>query len=248
MGKELVFFRGTKQGVQIILDDSSSFPQVISRLKEKLESSAIFFVGSQVTINPGPRQLSKDEYSKLEEVFKEYKDLTYLGIEGNLQRVGVPQEEAHLAEIPSDERGNQQSKPSQAPTLGGEQIALARPVHSKSKTQYLTLGDEQSLLIRRTIRSGQSISFPGNVTILGDVNPGAEVIAEGDIIVMGTLRGTAHAGVKGREAVIAALQIACPQLRLGKFVAQIPEEKSNAWEPEIASVKKGKIVISKLRE
>lgn len=56
-----------------------------------------------------------------------------------------------------------------------------------------------TLYLRKTIRSGQSISSDGNILVIGDVNPGAEIIAKGDITVWGILGGIAHAGSDGRS-------------------------------------------------
>ena len=62
--------------------------------------------------------------------------------------------------------------------------------------------------VRKTIRSGQSINYPGNIVIVGDVNPGAEIYAAGNIIVLGTLKGVVHAGTNGNEkAIIAAFKL-----------------------------------------
>ncbi len=57
----------------------------------------------------------------------------------------------------------------------------------------------EAIFLQQTLRSGNSIHFPGHVTVLGDINPGAEIIAGGSIIVWGRLRGTAHAGAQGDE-------------------------------------------------
>ena len=56
-----------------------------------------------------------------------------------------------------------------------------------------------TVYIRRTIRSGQSISSDGNIVIVGDVNPGAEIIAKGDVTVWGILAGIVHAGSEGNN-------------------------------------------------
>ena len=74
--------------------------------------------------------------------------------------------------------------------------------------------DKNTILVQRTLRSGQSIRYGGNVVIIGDVNPGAEVTATGNIMVMGALRGVVHAGAGGDEkAVIMAFRLEPTQLR-----------------------------------
>ncbi|MCL5982630.1 MAG: septum site-determining protein MinC [Firmicutes bacterium] len=83
----------------------------------------------------------------------------------------------------------------------------------------------RSLVIKRTLRSGQGVHFPGHVTVVGDVNPGAEIVAEGDIFVFGTIRGIAHAGAKGdRKASVVALRLAPTQLRIADVISRAPDK------------------------
>lgn len=105
-----------------------------------------------------------------------------------------------------------------------------------------------TVTLNKTLRSGQRIEFEGNVLVLGDVNPGAEVIASGDIIVLGKLRGTAHAGAAGNQAAyIFAFQIHPVQLRIAGVIAREPEKtkRNRAIEihPEIARIKGEQIVV-----
>ena len=66
-----------------------------------------------------------------------------------------------------------------------------------------------------SLRAGKKIEFEGSVVILGDINGGAEVIAGENIVVLGILRGLAHAGAKGnKKATISTNGIDCPQLEL----------------------------------
>lgn len=101
------------------------------------------------------------------------------------------------------------------------------------------------LLLKKTVRSGQKITYGGTIVILGDVNPGSEVIAAGDILVMGKLRGIAHAGVKGdRSAIVAAFRLQPTQLRIADVFSRPPEgyiEKPQF--PEIARLKDDIILI-----
>jgi septum site-determining protein MinC len=107
------------------------------------------------------------------------------------------------------------------------------------------ISQEQTILVQRTIRSGQRVFYPGNVVVLGDVNPGGEVIAGGNIIVMGTFRGIAHAGALGKEdAIIAALHLEPSQLRIAGYITRAPEgDYSSAYQPEIARVQDGIVII-----
>ncbi len=93
---------------------------------------------------------------------------------------------------------------------------------------------------RGTIRSGQLITFDGNLVILGDVNPGAVIEATGNIVVMGLLRGVVHAGSDGnKEAIVAALGLNPTQLRIADIITRPPDEKGTSANqvPELAYVK-----------
>jgi septum site-determining protein MinC len=107
------------------------------------------------------------------------------------------------------------------------------------------ISQEQTILVQRTLRSGQRIFYPGNVVVLGDVNPGGEVIAGGNIIVMGTFRGIAHAGALGRiDAIVAALRLEPSQLRIAGYITRAPEgDYSTPYQPEIARVQDGIVII-----
>lgn len=113
-----------------------------------------------------------------------------------------------------------------------------------------------TLYLRKTIRSGQSISSDGNIVIIGDVNPGSEIIAKGDITVWGILGGIAHAGSDGNNyAKIRALKLNPVQIRIGEVFARRPDtinlpyiQKSSEYIPEEAFTYNGSIVIRKIHE
>lgn len=100
------------------------------------------------------------------------------------------------------------------------------------------------ILIHRTLRSGQVVQHPGHVVVIGDVNPGAEIIAGGDVVVWGKLRGIVHAGATGDDgAVVCALRLTPLQLRIGNHIARAPEGREGLPKrPEMASVQDGEIV------
>lgn len=77
-----------------------------------------------------------------------------------------------------------------------------------------------------SLRSGQKLEYDGSIVIIGDVNGGAEVIASENIVILGTLRGLAHAGAKGnKEAIIAANCIESPQIRISSIIKEIDKEE-----------------------
>ena len=83
----------------------------------------------------------------------------------------------------------------------------------------------------------------GSVVVFGDVNPGAEIIAGGNIIVWGRLRGVVHAGADGDEsAFVCALDLAPTQLRIARYITVSPSDKRRRPRPEVALVQQGRIV------
>ncbi len=105
--------------------------------------------------------------------------------------------------------------------------------------------DENTILVQRTLRSGQSICHDGSVVVLGDVNPGAEVSATGNIIVMGALRGVVHAGAGGDEdAVVLAFRLQPTQLRIANHITRPPDNETvDANHPEMARIRDGIVTI-----
>lgn len=96
-----------------------------------------------------------------------------------------------------------------------------------------------------TLRGGQALHYTGNIVVVGDVNPGAELVATGDILVFGRLAGIAHAGAQGDEAArIYALDLAATQLRIATFIGADESVKPRgASKPEAAMLRDGKLVI-----
>jgi len=104
--------------------------------------------------------------------------------------------------------------------------------------------DENTILVQRTLRSGQKIFFDGNVVVLGDVNPGAEIVASGNVIVMGVLRGVVHAGASGDEkAMVMAFRLRPTQLRISNHITRPPDEDAETDQPEVAKIRNGMVTI-----
>ena len=110
------------------------------------------------------------------------------------------------------------------------------------------LREGQTLLVSKTMRSGQCVRYEGNVVVMGDVNPGAEIAASGHVAIFGALRGLVHAGASGdKDAVIIALSLEPTQLRIADHITRPPD--GNKWcasnYPEIAHIKENVVVIDR---
>jgi len=106
------------------------------------------------------------------------------------------------------------------------------------------IGEFQTLVITRTLRGGQEVIHNGSVIIMGDVNPGAKVIAGGDIVVHGACRGIVHAGVSGNtQATITADKLLATQIRIADLIARAPDHLDKPECVETARIQDGIVVI-----
>lgn len=118
-------------------------------------------------------------------------------------------------------------------------------LHGIKKGFYKEIKSSETKFYKTSLRSGQKVEFEGSIAILGDVNAGAEVIAEENIIVLGELRGLAHAGAKGnREAIIAANKIDCPQIRIADKIKEFEKEDLEETKKYIYINEKDEIVLN----
>ena len=109
----------------------------------------------------------------------------------------------------------------------------------------------EALIIKATCRSGEMVRYPGDVVVFGDVNPGAEIVAGGDIVVLGTLRGLAHAGCEGDDkATIIALNLEAHRLQIGHHVGEPPRRQrpaktsSQSVNPKIAYLRRNSVFVA----
>ena len=132
----------------------------------------------------------------------------------------------------------------------GMRVLRVRPANEAAGDDLLErvpIEERATGVVKRTLRSGQRAGYDGNMVLFGDVHPGAEVVASGDIVVLGSLYGVAHAGAQGSDdAVVAALRLRPTQIRIGRFIGRPPEDESGAEEgPEIARVRDGQIIVER---
>tara|TARA_Y100000766_G_C18769620_1_gene537748 strand:- start:238 stop:900 length:663 start_codon:yes stop_codon:yes gene_type:complete len=112
---------------------------------------------------------------------------------------------------------------------------------------FATRENDENMTHVGVVRSGDKISSNGNLIIIGDVNPGAQISAKKNIYVWGKLCGVAFAGKNGEDnSTIASLYLNALQLRINKIIAIGPKEKPISNYPEIAIIESGKIIIKPL--
>lgn len=243
MVKPAVVFKGTRDGLVIVLDDESDFSRILGCLEERLDTARDFLQGGRVTVELGKRKLTLVEAKKLVRVLRNRRGLQVIGFQRDKQRVkilnGVIEPKSFLA-------GNREKNNTPGQENGDRAKEASPPAASSQKGQQNTEREGNTLFVRRTLRSGQSVSYHGHVVVIGDVNPGAEVVAGGDIIVLGALRGIAHAGGAGDDtAIIAALRLQPTQLRIADVFTRPPDDDDQSLPavPEVAFLRDGTIVI-----
>lgn len=210
--------RGTRNGMLLTLEPEYIWSQVLEVLAARLAEASTFFQGAVLSLDTRHRPLEPPEVEALRALLAPY--------------------EMTFKEVGSDQLNDPRALPSGA--------ARAQTAGETTPTLAIRASDVTTALVtRRTIRSGQRLRYESSVVIMGDVNAGAEVIAAGDVVVWGTLRGTVHAGYPGNEqAVVCALVLAPVQLRIGALASRPPEDGGlPPLTPEVASVKNGQIVV-----
>ena len=117
-------------------------------------------------------------------------------------------------------------------------------LHGIKKTFEKEIAISETKFHRGSLRSGQKLESEGSIVIIGDVNSGAEVMASDNIIVLGTLRGLAHAGAKGnKQAIIAAGLIDTVQIRIANIVKEIDRDEEPLHKQSYVSVVDDQIII-----
>lgn len=217
MSNHRVTIKGTSSGL-IITIGAGAWPGLMAELERRLSEKASFFKGGRVALRVGPRQLTRPQLETVGHI---------------LNRHAVS-----LWAVESESPGTQEA----AAQLGLETELSKRQVDNRSPS---SAPQGNSIVVQRTLRSGQVIYHPGHVVVIGDVNPGAEIRAGGSVIVWGRLRGSVHAGTgeAGETALVCALQLSPTQLRIGNYIAHPPaDEAGHEILPEVASVQDGQIV------
>ncbi len=136
---------------------------------------------------------------------------------------------------------------SEATQSAAADLGLSRDLESRRAADNdipvdTQLPGEDAVLLQRTLRSGHSVRHPGHVIIIGDVNPGAEIIAGGNVIVWGRLRGMVHAGAAGEEgAIVCALDLAPTQLRIAGHITISPSRRGKP-KPERAFIRDDQLI------
>lgn len=212
----LIQIKGLRDGLLVTLGDgewSVLHSSLISHIDEKTE----FFKGAKLALDVGNQELHVSEMTDLRDELSDREIILW----------------AVMSNSPTTENTAQM--------LGlATRLSKLRP---ETPVQVKPVSSEDSAMwVKRTVRSGVRLEYEGNVVVLGDVNPGAEVVAGGSVVVWGRLRGVVHAGATGdTDAVVCALDLSPTQLRIAAEIATTPERRSQPV-PEMARLKDGHLI------
>ena len=207
----LIQIKGLRDGLLVSLDDAPWETQ-LAALISQVDGQPSFFQGARLALDVASQILHVNDLVNLRDQLSERGIFLW----------------AIISESPTTEQTAQ---------LLGLATRISKPRPEESRTFAVEdLGEETALFLDRTLRSGTRIEFAGHVVVLGDVNPGAEIVAEGNIIIWGRLRGMVHAGSKGnRKAVLCALDFSPMQLRIADKASTAMKPQTQA-KPQIVHI------------
>jgi septum site-determining protein MinC len=219
-----ITIKGIRDGLLVTLGDGETWPATSRVLLTRIDQATDFFKGARLALAIGGRALSAADLGRLRD------DLS----ERNVSLWAV------LSDSPLTIKSAQAL---------GLNVALPTSTPARRDQPEPEVDSEverqEAAYVRRTLRSGRSVRHPGHVIVVGDVNPGSEIVADGDVIVWGRLRGTVHAGAGGdTQAVVCALDLSPTQLRIASCIAISPSRKGEP-RPEMARIKDGQIVAER---
>lgn len=224
--KALVTIKGVKDGIAVDIDEKADFYSVMENLRQKVSSGKRFFAGSNIKVYFKGRMLSKEEEDALSLIISQVAGVTISQQPTEKKRTPLQKDEKESEAVELVEEKEDKPPP-------------AKKNYTESNCAFYSTG----------LRSGQSIKYGGSVVVMGDVNPGSEIVADGNVIVMGSLKGLAHAGAGGDESCfVSALVMQPVQLRIAGVISSMPKAgtKKPEVKPSCAFIKDGKVCIAAL--
>ena len=251
--------------VAFVIDEDAPFNVVTTELKEYLASQSGLWSKGDITLNVGQRMLARGELAQIKSIIETTSGLTVTRFwfapesldNGVLQVEAKPPKSAKLdaSAVHSRPSHNEIVIPEPAPEATAAPASAVESIIESLKSRHNKNGARnrnitEALFIKSTFRSGESLHHHGDVVVLADVNPGAEIRADGDIVVVGSLKGWVHAGASGdNKAVIVALDIPASKFQIAKYEGGPPtsaRRRSNslASGPKIAYVRSRSIHVA----
>ncbi len=212
-----VIVKSNKYGINLILDDKIPFEELRRIVAEKFTEAGEFFKDARMAVSFAGRVLSVEEQASLAQVIMDNSRIKIVSIiDGNKDMETLMKEHVEAsAQAAKSARGSRKS--------------------SKAKAESEPAWEEPALppvadFYKGNLRSGQTLECASSVTLIGDVNPGAMICSGGNIVVLGSLKGNACAGMSGdSNCFIFALDMRPIQLQIGDLIAKSPDREKASW-------------------
>lgn len=206
----LVQIKGIRDGLLATFSDAPWEDQRIALLAQ-IDERPSFFQGARLAMDVGSQILKVNDLVDLRDHLSERNVILWAVV-------------------------SESSTTEQTAQLLGLATRISKPRPEEHRQFADTITEDTALYVNKTLRSGTRIEFPGHIVVVGDVNPGAEIVAEGNVVVWGRVRGMIHAGCKGnRSAFVCALDLSANQLRIADEVSAMLKPQKDP-RPEIASI------------
>ena len=247
-----VVIKHNRYGMELVLDNQISFEELLVVIVQKFQDVGQFFKDKKMAISFKGRKLSEKEMIRIVDAIME---------NSTIQIVSIIDNDTELEKIMQfhlEERNRVMDQEQQLYKGTYPQEEMTEEMYA----QYIMSQNYNAEFYKGNLRSGQVLECTSSVTLLGDVNPGARIVSEGNIVVLGALKGNAHAGVSGNDnCFIFALDMRPIQLQIGQYYAKspdkenvkkrlIPKKKANIdkYSPKIATAQEGTICIESMKK
>lgn len=245
-----VVIKHNRYGMELVLDHKISFEELLGFVIEKFQTSGNFFKDKKMAVSFKGRELSEREMMRIVDAIME---------NSTIQIVSIMDHDSELEsrmKVRMDEYNH---------AMGQQSYGMVHQPEEMTEEMYAQYAMAQNCnaeFYKGNLRSGQVLECAASVTLIGDVNPGAKIISEGNIVVLGALKGNAHAGVSGNDnCFIFALDMSPIQLQVGQYYAKSPDKEAvrkrlipkkktdtEGYSPKIATAQEGTICIEPMKK
>lgn len=198
---DLIHIKGLRDGLLVSLE-AGEWEMLQALLFTQIDERSSFFRGARLALDVGEQILRVAEMSALRDALSE-REVSLWAVVSESPKTVQTAQLLGLATRISKQRNEARV---QAPAQASPQSAGG------------------AMWVERTLRSGTRIEFDGHVVVMGDVNPGAEIVAAGDILVWGRLRGSVHAGASSNPgASVSALEMKPTRVQIASEIGNLPK-------------------------
>lgn len=242
MADKTVMIKGNSSGLTVNLDESADFAAIKEAAAKKFHDSAKFLGTASMAVEFTGRPLSEEETAEMLDVISSSCDINVVYISDNTKKElfknAMAKAEGAEEGSPAIDDASNVSGEVKADNEDRPGVSCDAVINASDDEPY-RLANEQLAVVTKgagadkepaemyvgNIRSGQTLKFKGSATIIGNVNPGGEVIAVGNVVVLGSLKGMVTAGAMGdTKCFVVSTNLDPMQVRIGNVIARSPDQ------------------------